>query len=102
MNESASLNIQAHQTWADMVAWLSGHSLNIILGFAAGIIIVALLLGVKWLGMRLCRKDPDRLPRGWWPTTLWRRRRSLRPSKCCSSSPRRCRRPYGRASWSWG
>jgi small-conductance mechanosensitive channel len=69
MNESASLNIQAHQTWADMVAWLSGHSLNIILGFAAGIIIVALLLGVKWLGMRLCRKDSDRLH---WRTVLGR------------------------------
>jgi len=57
MNQSDSLDTQANRLWADMAAWISDHSLQIILGLAAGMIIVALLLGLKWLGVRLCGTD---------------------------------------------
>jgi small-conductance mechanosensitive channel len=59
MNEQASLDIQTGQLWAETLAWLSNHSLQIILGFAAGAVIVALLLGIKWAGVRICGTDPD-------------------------------------------
>jgi len=69
MNEQASLDIQAGQLWGETLAWLSSHSLQIILGFAAGAVIVALLLGLKWLGVRLCGTDPDHVH---WRTVLGR------------------------------
>ncbi|HMG45936.1 MAG TPA: mechanosensitive ion channel domain-containing protein [Allosphingosinicella sp.] len=69
MNEQASLDIQAGQLWGETLAWLSSHSLQIILGFAAGAVIVALLLGLKWLGVRLCGTDPDLVH---WRTVLGR------------------------------
>ena len=69
MNEQASLDIQTGQLWAETLAWLSSHSLQIILGFAAGAVIVALLLGVKWVGVRICGTDPDHVH---WRTVLGR------------------------------
>jgi small-conductance mechanosensitive channel len=69
MNEHASLDIQAGQLWAETLAWLSGHSLQIILGVAAGALIVVLLLGVKWVGVRICGTDPDKVH---WRTVLGR------------------------------
>jgi small-conductance mechanosensitive channel len=69
MNEQASLDIQAGQLWGETLAWLSGHSLQIILGFAAGAVIVAILLGLKWVGVRLCGTDPDH---NHWRTVLGR------------------------------
>jgi len=69
MNEHASLDIQTGQLWAEMTAWLSNHSLQIILGFAAGVMIVLLLLGVKWVGVRICGTDPDHVH---WRTVLGR------------------------------
>jgi small-conductance mechanosensitive channel len=57
MNEVASLDLQARTLWADMLAWLSSHTLQILLGIAAGTVIVLVLLGVKWLGVRLCGTD---------------------------------------------
>ena len=69
MNEHASLDIQTGQLWAEMTAWLSSHSLQIILGFAAGAVIVLLLLGVKWVGVRICGTDPDHVH---WRTVLGR------------------------------
>ncbi len=59
MNQSDSLDTQIRTLWADMGAWLSSHSLQIILGFAAGAVIVAAMLGLKWLALRLCRGDRD-------------------------------------------
>jgi small-conductance mechanosensitive channel len=59
MNGSPSLDVQADRLWTGIVDWLSSHSLEIILGFAAGTVIVALLLGFKWIGLRICRSDPD-------------------------------------------
>jgi small-conductance mechanosensitive channel len=61
VNQSDSLDIQAGRLWADMAAWLASHSLQIILGVAAGAVVVALLLGVKWTGVRLCGTDPNHL-----------------------------------------
>jgi small-conductance mechanosensitive channel len=69
MNEHASLDIQTGQLWAEMTAWLSSHSLQIILGFAAGAVIVLLLLGIKWVGVRICGTDPDHVH---WRTVLGR------------------------------
>jgi len=50
---------EAGQAWADTLGWLSSHSMRIALGFAAGAVIVAILLGVKWLGVRICGSDPE-------------------------------------------
>jgi len=69
MNEHASIDIQTGQLWAETTAWLAGHSLQIILGFAAGAVIVAVLLGVKWVGVRICGTDPNHVH---WRTVLGR------------------------------
>jgi small-conductance mechanosensitive channel len=69
MNEHASLDIQTGQLWAEMTAWLSSHSLQIILGVAAGTLIVLVLLGIRWLGVRICGTDPDHVH---WRTVLGR------------------------------
>jgi small-conductance mechanosensitive channel len=69
MNEQASLDIQAGQLRAETAAWLASHSLQILLGFAAGALIVLLLLGVKWVGVRICGTDPDHVH---WRTVLGR------------------------------
>ncbi|HEY5711107.1 MAG TPA: mechanosensitive ion channel family protein [Allosphingosinicella sp.] len=69
MNESASLDIQAGQLWAQMAAWLSDHSFKILLGIAAGAVIVLVLLGLKWLGKRLIAGDPDHMH---WRTVVGR------------------------------
>jgi small-conductance mechanosensitive channel len=61
MNETASLDLQTRQLWVDTMGWLSSHSLRIMLAFAAGALIVALLLGVRWLGVRICGTDPTRV-----------------------------------------
>jgi small-conductance mechanosensitive channel len=69
MNKLAPLDIQTGQLWTEMLAWLSSHSLQIILGLAAGAVIVIVLLGVKWLGVRICGTDPDHVH---WRTVLGR------------------------------
>jgi small-conductance mechanosensitive channel len=69
MNQSDSLDSQAQRLWADTTAWLSSHSFEILLGLAAGVAIVALLLGVRWLGVRICGSDPTHIH---WRTVLGR------------------------------
>lgn len=69
MNQSAPLDIQAEQLWAETIAWLSSHSLQILLSLGAAAIIVALLLGVRWIGVRICGTDPTRLH---WRSVLGR------------------------------
>jgi small-conductance mechanosensitive channel len=69
MNEHASIDIQAGQLKAETIAWLTGHSLQMILGIGAGAVIVLLLLGVKWVGVRICGTDPDHVH---WRTVLGR------------------------------
>jgi small-conductance mechanosensitive channel len=69
MNQSDSLDTRTERLWADMAAWLASHSVQIILGVAAGALIVALLLGMKWVGVRLCGSDPAHLH---WRTVVGR------------------------------
>jgi small-conductance mechanosensitive channel len=69
MNDLAPIDIQAGQLWAETIAWLSSHSLQILLGVAAGVLIVALLLGIRWVGMRICGTDPNHVH---WRTVLGR------------------------------
>ncbi len=58
MNRTDTLDLQTERMWADTAAWFSSHSLQILLGLAAGAAIVAALLGARWIGMRICRTDP--------------------------------------------
>jgi len=69
MNQMATLDIQAGELWTETLAWLSGHILQIILGSAAGAVIVLILLGVRWGGVRICGTDPDHVH---WRTVLGR------------------------------
>ena len=69
MNEQASLDTQAGQLWGETLAWLSSHTLQIVLGVGAAAIIVLVLLGVKWLGVRICGTDPAHIH---WRTVLGR------------------------------
>jgi len=69
MNEHAPLAIQMGQLKAETIAWLTGHSLQMILGVAAGTVIVLFLLGVKWIGVKICGTDPDHIH---WRTVLGR------------------------------
>jgi small-conductance mechanosensitive channel len=69
MNEHASIDIQAGQLQAETLAWLTSHSLQIVLGLAAGAVIVLILLGVKWVGVRICGTDPDHVH---WRTVIGR------------------------------
>lgn len=69
MNHSESLASQAQSLWADMLAWLTGHSLQILLGTAAATLIVLVLLGVKWLGTRICRTEEAKVS---WRTVIGR------------------------------
>jgi len=69
MNKQTPLDIQTGQLWSDTTAWFASHSLQIILGIAAGTVIVLVLLGIKWLGVRICGTDPDHIH---WRTVLGR------------------------------
>ena len=69
MNQSEPLDIQAQRLWTDTSAWLSSHSLQILLGVAAGAAIVALLLGLRWIGVRICGTDPTHTH---WRTVIGR------------------------------
>jgi small-conductance mechanosensitive channel len=69
MNEHASIDIQAGQLQAETLAWLTSHSLQIVLGLAAAAVIVLVLLGIKWAGVRICGTDPDHVH---WRTVIGR------------------------------
>ncbi len=69
MNESAPLGTQAGQLWADVTAWLSAHSVQILLGVAAGAVIFVVLYGLKWVGVRICGTDPTQTH---WRTIIGR------------------------------
>ncbi|MGQ0661276.1 mechanosensitive ion channel family protein [Sphingosinicella sp.] len=58
MNRTDTLDLQTARMWADTTAWFSSHSLQILLGLAAGTAIVLVLMGARWIGLRLCRSDP--------------------------------------------
>jgi small-conductance mechanosensitive channel len=69
MNRTNSLDLQTERMWADTAAWFSNHSLQILLGLAAGTVIVVALMSVRWVGMRICRTDPTHIR---WRTVLGR------------------------------
>lgn len=69
--KAASLPIdhQIRALWDASFAWIANHSLQIIIGAAIGTVIVLLLLGVRLLGIRICRSDSDHTH---WRTTIGR------------------------------
>src|SRR5690349_25152973 len=69
MNDNSSLGFQAGQVWHDVTSWLSVHSLQILLGVAAGAVIFVVLYGLKWLGVRICGTDPTQTH---WRTIIGR------------------------------
>jgi small-conductance mechanosensitive channel len=69
MNRTDTLDLQTERMWADTAAWFSSHSLQILLGLAAGAAIVVALMGARWIGMRICRTDPTHLH---WRTVFGR------------------------------
>ncbi len=46
------------QLWTDSVGWVVNHSTQIALASLLGAVIVVVLLAAKWLGKRLCARDP--------------------------------------------
>ena len=58
MNRIDPLDFQTAQLWANTAAWFSSHILQILIGLAAGAAIVIVLMGARWIGMRICRSDP--------------------------------------------
>jgi small-conductance mechanosensitive channel len=69
MNDTDSLGAQAGYIWSETSSWFSHHSLQILIGLAAGAIIFILLYGVKWLGVRICGTDPTQTH---WRTIIGR------------------------------
>jgi small-conductance mechanosensitive channel len=47
------------QLWNDSLVWVQNHSTQIILASLLGAAIVAVLLAAKWVGKRLCERDPQ-------------------------------------------
>ena len=69
MNENAPIGVQAGQIWSDVTHWLSTHSVQLLIGIAAGLIIFMVLYGLKWLGVRICGADPNQTH---WRTIIGR------------------------------
>lgn len=69
MNDQAPINVQLSQLRVEMGAWLASHTVQILIGIAAAAAIVALLLGVKWIGGRICGTDPTHVH---WRTIVGR------------------------------
>lgn len=69
MNDNSSLGFQAARIWQETTTWFSTHSLQILLGVAAGALIFLLLYGAKWLGVRICGTDPTQTH---WRTIIGR------------------------------
>ena len=69
MNENAPIGVQAGQLWSDVTHWLSAHTIQLLIGIAAGLIIFMVLYGLKWLGVRICGADPNQTH---WRTIIGR------------------------------
>lgn len=69
MNRTDSLDFQTERMWTDTLAWFSSHSLQILIGLAAGTAIIIALSSARWIGMRICRSDPTHLH---WRTVVGR------------------------------
>ena len=46
--------------WSDSIAWVTQHTAQIVIGLVIGAIVVAILLGAKWLGKRLAKTNETR------------------------------------------
>ena len=55
--EVLPMSARIAQLWDDKVAWVTTNSAQILLGVVIGAIIVAVLLGAKYIGERLCATD---------------------------------------------
>jgi small-conductance mechanosensitive channel len=64
-----AMNLQLQRLSAEMWAWVSGHILQIAIGTGVAALIVVVLLGMKMLGLRICRSDPSHNS---WRTTIGR------------------------------
>jgi small-conductance mechanosensitive channel len=53
--------------WDQSIAWILSHYLQIAIAGTAGAMIVAALLGLRWLGKRLCRREGNLTH---WPATI--------------------------------
>jgi small-conductance mechanosensitive channel len=69
MNEAAAIGTQAGEIWNQATTWLSNHSLQILVGLVAGLVIFVLLYGLKWVGVRICGTDPKQTH---WRTIIGR------------------------------
>jgi small-conductance mechanosensitive channel len=69
MNDAAAIGTQAGEIWSQITTWLSNHSLQILIGLAAGVVIFVLLYGLKWVGVRICGTDPTQTH---WRTIIGR------------------------------
>jgi small-conductance mechanosensitive channel len=69
MNDNSSIGVQAAQIWRDTTNWFAEHSVEILLGLAAGTLIFLLLYGLKWVGVRICGTDPTQTH---WRTIIGR------------------------------
>lgn len=58
MNENAPIEVQAGQLWSDVTHWFATHTIQILIGLGAGLVIFILLYGLKWVGVRICGSDP--------------------------------------------
>jgi small-conductance mechanosensitive channel len=68
-NPFAGLQDQASALYRDSLVWMGSNSLQILVSIAIGAAVVAALLGVRMLGVKLCRRDSGL---SHWPTVLAR------------------------------
>jgi small-conductance mechanosensitive channel len=69
MNENAPFSVQAGQLWSDVTHWFATHTIQILIGLGAGLVIFLLLYGLKWVGARICGSDPTQTH---WRTIIGR------------------------------
>ncbi|MDO6416351.1 mechanosensitive ion channel [Sphingomonas sp. BIUV-7] len=55
--------------WDQSIAWILSHYLQITIATAIGAVLVAVMLGLRWLGKRLCRRGSTLTH---WPVTIGR------------------------------
>ncbi len=55
--------------WDETLRWISLHYLSIVIALTIGLVIIAILYGLRAMGMRLCRGDRSA---GHWPTIIGR------------------------------
>ncbi|WP_395613326.1 mechanosensitive ion channel family protein [Allosphingosinicella sp.] len=69
MNENAPISVQAGQLWSDVSHWFATHTIQILIGLGAGLVIFIVLYGLKWVGVRICGSDPTQTH---WRTIIGR------------------------------